>query len=56
MQRHEFSNAHMTIDEKIALAQKLLVSIAEEEIGQECNPGLCQWLHDTADELEERLT
>jgi hypothetical protein len=45
----------MTLDEKIELAQKLFVSIAEDEIGWECNPGLCHWLHDTADELENRL-
>lgn len=45
----------MTLDDKIELAQKLLVSIAEDEIGWECSPGLCNWLHKTADELEERL-
>jgi hypothetical protein len=45
----------MTMDERIALAQKLLISIAEDEIGWECSPGLCQWLHDVAEELGERV-
>lgn len=45
----------LTLDQKIDLAQRLLISIAEDSIGWECNPGLCRWLHKTADEVEERL-
>ena len=44
----------MTLDEKIALVQKVLISIAEDEIGWECSPGLCSWLHNIADEIDER--
>jgi hypothetical protein len=44
----------MTLDEKIELTQVLLISIAEDSIGWECSPGLCNWLHRIADEVEER--
>ncbi len=44
----------MTLDQKIELAQKLLVSIAEDEFGWESNPGLCSWLLNTADDIELR--
>jgi hypothetical protein len=40
--------------EKIRLASALLVSIAEDSIGWKCNPGLCNWLHNMADELQKR--
>lgn len=40
--------------QKVALAQRLLLAIADDEIGRENNPHLCDWLSRTASELEER--